>query len=129
MKTTTALLIASSALFALAGNAFGQTTVEPGPGPEPGLGPIERVTPPPLPEEIQALIQQFREQRQEILRLRAELIARLRNCTEEERAAIVAEFRAQYRDQIRAQIELRKQIRRELMELRRERRRLRAGAG
>jgi hypothetical protein len=96
-----------------------------GTGPGPGPGPVVEgvdTTDTTLPDDLRALIQQFREQRQEILQARQQLIERLRNCTEEERRAIIDAFRQEQRERLQAERELRREIREQVMEMRRNRR-------
>lgn len=97
-----------------------------GPGPGPVVEGVD-TSDTTLPDDLRALIQQFREQRQEILQAREQLVERLRNCTEAERQAIVEAFRQEQRERLQAERELRRQIREQVMEMRRHRRQ--AGGG
>ncbi len=92
-----------------------------GPGPGPIVEGVD-TSDTTLPDDLRALIQQFREQRQEILQARQQLVERLRTCTEAERQAIVDAFRLEQRERLQAERELRRQIREQVMEMRRHRR-------
>lgn len=75
-----------------------------------------------LPEDLQAMVNQFREQRAAFLAERRHLFEELKNLTEEERKARIEELRTQTREQLKEQRELAKQIREQLRQLRQERR-------
>ena len=98
-------------------------------GTEPVPAPDPAITKPALPPDLQELIKTYRHARGDLLRQRVRLIEKLKTCTDEERAALIAKFRAEMRESLKEQAQLRKQIRRELMQLRRERRRAAAGGG
>jgi hypothetical protein len=82
-----------------------------------------------LDPELRELINEFREQRRDVLDLLRTLRERLANATEEERRAIIAEFRAEVRERNQAERELRKELRRRRHEIIRERRAAAAGSG
>jgi hypothetical protein len=73
-------------------------------------------------DELRGLIQQFREQRHEILQARQQLAERLRTCTEAEREAIMEQFRLEQRERLQQERELRRQVKEQTMEIRRQRR-------
>lgn len=73
-------------------------------------------------DDLRALIQQFREQRQEILQARQQLAERLRTCTDAERQAIMDQFRLEQRERLQQERELRRQVKEQTMEIRRQRR-------
>ena len=75
-----------------------------------------------LPAELQAMINQFREQRAAFLQERKMLFEELKNMTEEERRVRIQELRAQTREALMEQRQLAKNIREELRRLREERR-------
>jgi hypothetical protein len=123
MKSKILLLAAVVGLLPLAGlTAVAQDTTTPTP-------PTTGIVRPPLPDAIKDLMQQFREQRREFLQARQQLVERLKTASEEERKALVAQFRLEQRTRLQAQMELRKEIRRQLLELRRQRRQAGAGSG
>lgn len=75
-----------------------------------------------LPVELQDMINDFRAQRAAFLAERKALFEELKNMTQEERAARIAELREQTREALMAQRDLAKSIREELRRLREERR-------
>ena len=122
MKKKIIGLAALVGALALTGLAQAQTD-----HPTPPGRPDHEIVHPPLPDALKELIQQFKDQRQDILEARRALIERLKTATEEERKAIIEEFRKEQKDRILAERELRKALRRHLEELRRLRRN--AGGG
>ena len=75
-----------------------------------------------LPQELQDLVNQFRDQRAQFLAERKAMFDQLKDLTAEERKAKLEELRTQTRDELKAQRELAKQIREELRTLREQRR-------
>ena len=75
-----------------------------------------------LPEDLQTMVNTFREQRASFLAQRKALYEQLRNATQEEREALIEQLRTQTREQLMQQRELAKNIREELRRLREERR-------
>jgi hypothetical protein len=114
-KLVTAIVIASAA-FVVSG-AYAQDAITPPSGPGAGA--------------IRELRLQFRQERaatmEEFIQARRELRQRLVNATEEERKAMVGEFRALYKERIEAERELRRELRTEIREIRKERRNLAPG--
>ncbi|HEX9784547.1 MAG TPA: hypothetical protein VGA56_17705 [Opitutaceae bacterium] len=97
-------------------------------------GTTEPTTPPGIETgagAIRELRLQFREQRaatmEDFIQARRELRERLKNASEEERRAMLAEFRELHKDRIQAERELRREFRSQVHEVRRERRRLHNG--
>ena len=75
-----------------------------------------------LPQELQDLVNQFRDQRAQFLAQRKAMFDQLKGLTAEERKAMLEQLRTQTRDELMAQRELAKQIREELRTLREQRR-------
>jgi hypothetical protein len=80
----------------------------------------EKVNLPATPEadEVRALIQSFRDQREAYLRERQALLERLRNSARQDREALITEWRTFNRDNLDAQRELAREIREQLRQLR-----------
>lgn len=124
MKTNFIALAVLASSLAFVGNAAAQDTTDT-PSDTTDVAIVDREIDPALRD----LIQEFRDQRQDVLQLLRELRARLANATEEERRAIIAEFRLEVRERNQAERELRKELRKRRLELIRERRQIRAGQG
>jgi hypothetical protein len=123
MKTRliTLAALAGSLLFVGTAAAQDNTTTRPS---DVVITPTDREMDPALRE----LIEEFRAQRRDVLELLKTLRERLANATEDERRAIIAEFRNEVKERNQAERELRKELRRRRLELIRERR-ANAGTG
>lgn len=80
----------------------------------------EKLNLPATPEadQVRALIQNFREQRENYLKERQALLERLREAARADREALINEWRAFNRDNLEAQRELAREIREQLRQLR-----------